>query len=83
MPAEDGKLSQRLREEGSEVVINCHRLKLRASDGKYYSTDAANTKTMFRIIQSIPSKKAEPFKQWGQIHTLNQEQLKGFDYPRL
>jgi DNA-damage-inducible protein D len=58
------KLSQRLRDEGSEVVTNCHRLKLEASDGKKYLTDCANTKGLFRIIQSIPSPKAEPFKQW-------------------
>ncbi|MEK6868506.1 MAG: Bro-N domain-containing protein, partial [Nanoarchaeota archaeon] len=58
------KLSQRLREEGSEVVTNCHQLKLPAADGKFYETDCANTKTIFRIIQSIPSPKAEPFKRW-------------------
>ena len=58
------KLSQRLREEGSEVVTNCHRLKLPAADGKSYETDCANTKTLFRIIQSVPSKKAEPLKLW-------------------
>ena len=58
------KLSQRLREEGSEVVTNCHQLKLPAADGKYYETDCANTKTLFRIIQSVPSKKAEPLKLW-------------------
>lgn len=58
------KLKQRLRKEGSKVVIFCHGLKLEASDGKKYTTDCANTKSMFRIIQSIPSPKAEPFKQW-------------------
>ena len=58
------KISQRLREEGSEVVTNCHQLKLPASDGKYYATDCANTETLLRIVQSIPSKKAEPFKRW-------------------
>jgi hypothetical protein len=58
------KLSQRLREEGSEVVTNCHRLKLQASDGKMRGTDCANTEGIFRIIQSIPSPKAEPFKRW-------------------
>jgi len=58
------KLSQRLREEGSEVVTNCHRLKLPAEDGKLRLTDCANTKSLFRIIQSVPSPKAEPFKQW-------------------
>ncbi len=58
------KLSQRLREEGSEVVTKCHQLKLISSDGKYYATDCANTESLFRIIQSVPSKKAEPFKRW-------------------
>ena len=59
------KLAQRLRDEGSEqTVTNCHQLKLKSSDGKKYKTDVADIKTMFRIIQSIPSKKAEPIKQW-------------------
>ncbi|MBI2147349.1 phage antirepressor protein [Candidatus Woesearchaeota archaeon] len=58
------KLSQRLREEGSEVVTNCHRLKLLSPDGKLRGTDCANTKSLFRIIQSVPSKKAEPLKLW-------------------
>ena len=49
------KLAQRLREEGSEVVTNCHHLKLLAPDGKMRETDCANTEIMFRIIQSIPS----------------------------
>ncbi len=54
------KSKQRLREEGSEVVTFCHGLKLPASDGKNYETDCANTEGIFRIIQSIPSPKAEP-----------------------
>ena len=59
------KLAQRLRDEGSEqTVTNCHQLKLQADDGKMRKTDVANIKTVFRIIQSIPSKKAEPIKQW-------------------
>lgn len=59
------KLAQRLRDEGSEqTVTNCHQLKLQADDGKMRKTDVANIKTIFRIIQSIPSKKAEPIKQW-------------------
>jgi len=58
------KLKQRLREEGNESVTNCHQLKLQAADGKKYLTDVADTEQLFRIIQSIPSKKAEPFKQW-------------------
>lgn len=59
------KLAQRLRKEGSEqTVTNCHQLKLMSSDGKKYKTDVADIKTIFRIIQSVPSKKAEPIKQW-------------------
>ncbi len=58
------KLSQRLRDEGSQVVTNCHRLKIQAKDGKYYLTDAADIETLLRIIQSVPSKKAEPIKLW-------------------
>ena len=59
------KLKQRLKEEGSELVTNCHQLKLKSpKDGKRYATDVANTEQLLRIIQSIPSKKAEPFKLW-------------------
>ena len=59
------KLAQRLRDEGSDqTVTNCHQLKLQADDGKMRKTDVADIKTIFRIIQSIPSKKAEPIKQW-------------------
>ena len=75
------KLSQRLREEGSEVVTNCHRLKLPASDGKLRETDCGNTKSIFRIIQSIPSKKAEPFKQW--LAQLGQERIEEIENPEL
>ena len=58
------KLKQRLKEEGSEVVTKCHELKFMAKDGKYYLTDAANTEVMLRLVQSIPSPNAEPFKLW-------------------
>jgi len=58
------KLKQRLKDEGNEVVTFCHGLKLEASYGKKYETDCANTEGLFRIIQSIPSPKAEPFKRW-------------------
>jgi hypothetical protein len=58
------KLKQRLKEEGNETVTNCHQLKLRAEDGKMRLTDVADTEQLFRLVQSIPSKKAEPFKQW-------------------
>jgi len=58
------KLSERLRLEGSEVVTKCHQLKMVAPDGKMRITDVADTETLFRLIQSIPSPKAEPFKIW-------------------
>ena len=58
------KLKQRLKEEGSQLVTNCHQLKMTAQDGKKRMTDVANTEQLLRIIQSIPSKKAEPFKMW-------------------
>lgn len=58
------KLKQRLKEEGSQLVTNCHQLKMKAKDGKMRLTDVANTEQLLRIIQSIPSKKAEPFKMW-------------------
>ena len=58
------KLKQRLIEEGNETVTNCHSLKMKAADGKQRMTDVANTEQLLRLIQSIPSKKAEPFKQW-------------------
>lgn len=58
------KLKQRLSEEGSQLVTNCHRLKMTAQDGKKRLTDVANTEQLLRLIQSIPSKKAEPFKMW-------------------
>ncbi|MCL2451321.1 Bro-N domain-containing protein [Candidatus Saccharibacteria bacterium] len=58
------KLKQRLAEEGNETVTNCHQLKMTAEDGKKRLTDVADTEQVFRLIQSIPSKKAEPFKLW-------------------
>ena len=58
------KLKQRLKEEGNETVTNCHQLKMKAADGKMRLTDVADMEQMFRLIQSIPSPKAEPFKQW-------------------
>lgn len=56
------KLKQRLSEEGNESVTNCHQLKLKSSDGKYYKTDVVDIEGMFRVIESIPSKNAEPIK---------------------
>ena len=58
------KLKERLLKEGSESVTKCHQLKFEASDGKYYASDGADTETLLRLIQSIPSPKAEPFKLW-------------------
>lgn len=58
------KLKQRLKDEGNETVTNCHQLKMKAVDGKMRLTDVADTEQLFRLIQSIPSPKAEPFKLW-------------------
>ena len=58
------KLKQRLKAEGNESVTNCHQLKLIASDGKKYKTDVADLEQLFRLVQSVPSKKVEPVKQW-------------------
>ena len=57
-------LKGRLKNEGNETVTNCYQLKMKAPDGKMRSTDVADTKQLFRLVQSIPSKKAEPFKEW-------------------
>ena len=58
------KLKERLGKEGSQSVTNCHRLKLPAADGKSYLTDVANAETLLRLVQSVPSPKAEPIKLW-------------------
>ena len=57
-------LKNRLKKEGSELTTNCSQLKMLSADGKRYNTDVATTEQLLRIIQSIPSKKAEPFKMW-------------------
>jgi hypothetical protein len=57
-------LKNRLKKEGNESVTNCNQLKLQSDDGKFYKTDVGNAEDIFRLIQSIPSPKAEPFKQW-------------------
>ena len=70
-------LKTRLKREGSELTTNCSQLKMRSADGKMYLTDVADTQQLLRLIQSIPSPKAEPFKQWmAQVATerLNQMQ---------
>ncbi len=75
------KLKQRLIKEGSEVVTFCHGLKLLASDGKNYTTDCANTEGTLRLIQSIPSPKAEPFKRW--LSKVGYERIKEIEDPEL
>ena len=75
------KLKQRLKEEGNESVTICHQLKLPASDGKEYLTDVANAEGILRIIQSIPSKKAEPFKMW--LAKVGNERLNEIADPEL
>mgnify|MGYP003290981293 CR=1 FL=1 len=70
------KLKQRLKEEGNETVTNCHQFKLQAADGKMRLTDVADTEQLFRLIQSIPSPKAEPFKIWmSQVASNRLEQM--------
>ncbi|RHR56653.1 Bro-N domain-containing protein [Parabacteroides sp. AF17-28] len=86
-------LKNRLKKEGSELTTNCSQLKMLSSDGKYYKTDVATTEQLFRLIQSIPSPKAEPFKQWmAQIATERLDQMQDpelsieqamLDYKRL
>lgn len=75
------KLKQRLILEGNETVTNCHKLKMQAADGKMRLTDVANTKDMLRIIQSIPSPKAEPFKQW--LAQVGSERIAEIENPEL
>lgn len=73
------KLKQRLKEEGNETVTNCHQLKMQASDGKMRLTDVADVEQLFRLIQSIPSPKAEPFKMW--LAEVGRERLDEIDDP--
>ncbi len=74
-------LKHRLLKEGNETVTNCNRLKMLSADGKMRLTDVANTKDIFRLIQSIPSKKAEPFKQW--LAQVGKERLDEIENPEL
>jgi hypothetical protein len=75
------KLKQRLKEEGNETVTNCHGLKMKAPDGKMRLTDVATTEQLFRLIQSIPSPNAEPFKLW--LAKLGSERLDEMSDPEL
>jgi hypothetical protein len=75
------KLKQRLKEEGNETVTNCHGLKMLASDGKMRMTDVADTEQLFRLVQSIPSPKAELFKVW--LAQVGSERLDEMQDPEL
>lgn len=75
------KLKQRLKEEGFEPVTNCHQLKMPAADGKMRLTDVADTEQLLRIIQSVPSPKAEPFKMW--LAKVGAERLDQMQDPEL
>lgn len=75
------KLKQRLKAEGNETVTNCHGLKMMAPDGKMRMTDVADTEQLFRLIQSIPSPKAEPFKLW--LAQIASERLDEMQDPEL
>ena len=75
------RLKKRELENGVELSTNCRQLKLESLDGKKYKTDCANTKGIFRIIQSIPSKKAEPFKMW--LAQVGQERIEEIENPEL
>ena len=74
-------LKTRLRKEGSELATNCSQLKLEAADGKRYLTDVADTEQVLRLVQSVPSKKAEPFKLW--LAQVGQERLNQLQDPEL
>ena len=74
-------LKTRLKKEGSEVATNCSQLKLMASDGKKYLTDVADTENILRLIQSVPSPKAEPFKLW--LAQVGYERIEETEDPEL
>ena len=74
-------MKHRLLKEGNETVTNCNRLKMLAKDGKMRKTDVANTEQLFRLIQSIPSPKAEPFKQW--LAKVGTERINEIEDPEL
>ena len=75
------KLKSRLKQEGSEVVTNCHRLKMTAEDGKQRLTDVADPETLLRLVQSVPSPKAEPIKMW--LAKVGHERLKEMADPEI
>ena len=75
------KLKQRLKAEGNETVTNCHGLKMPAADGKMRMTDVADSEQLFRLVQSIPSPKAEPFKLW--LASLGRKRMEEMDDPEV
>jgi DNA-damage-inducible protein D len=75
------KLKERLKKEGNETVTNCHGLKMEAADGKMRFTDVANVQQLLRLIQSVPSPKAEPFKQW--LAQVGYERMLEIENPEL
>ncbi|MBX3163039.1 MAG: Bro-N domain-containing protein [Bacteroidetes bacterium] len=74
-------LKTRLKQEGSELATNCSQLKMQSADGKFYNTDVADTEQLFRLIQSVPSKKAEPFKLW--LAQVGKERLDEMQDPEI
>ena len=74
-------LKHRLLKEGSQLVTNCNQLKMKSSDGKYYKTDIADSEQLFRLIQSIPSPRAEPFKLW--IAKVARERIDEIEDPEI
>jgi len=74
-------LKKRLKDEGNESVTNCNALKMLAADGKMRLTDVANTKQIFRLLQSIPSPRVEPFKQW--LAQVGYERIEEVENPEL
>ena len=80
-PAYWRKLKQRLKAEGNETVTNCHALKMQAPDGKMRMTDVADTEQLFRLIQSVPSPKAEPFKLW--LAKMGRERIDEIEDPEI
>lgn len=74
-------LKTRLKKEGSELTTNCSQLKLQAADGKYYLSDVADTEQLFRLIQSVPSLKAEPFKLW--LAKVGRERIDEIEDPEI
>ncbi|OFY49312.1 MAG: hypothetical protein A2W85_15655 [Bacteroidetes bacterium GWF2_41_31] len=74
-------LKNRLLKEGNQTVTNCNRLKMQAADGRLRFTDVADTEQLLRLIQSVPSKKAEPFKQW--LAKVGRERIDEIEDPEL